>query len=366
MKARRPLLTVAILAILTAASCGQALAAAARYVVFISVNGLGSSYLQSLVDKGLAANFRRFQAEGAWTNNARTDYDWTITLPNHTCMITGRGVEGPTGHNWTKNFDPAPGETLHSHKGAYIAGVFDVVHDHGLRTCLFAGKSKFIIYPRSYEITRGDGPRPTGRNKIDVFEWKGDSAAMVGDFVAACAAKPFHYSFIHFPDPDAAGHPFGWGSKIYLAAVRKVDKGLGEIFRLVETQPAMRGRTAIILTADHGGKGHDHSDIREPLDYTIPFYVWGAGVAASKDLYAINRGARRDPGAGRPSYAAAVQPIRDGDAANLALSLLGLGAVPGSTINARQDLNVGAVAEPAKAARTSPLPGFRVFSIAHR
>ena len=185
---------------------------------------------------------------------------------------------------------------------------------------------------------------------------------MVGDFVAACAAKPFHYSFIHFPDPDAAGHPFGWGSEIYLAAVRKVDKGLGDIFRLVETQPAMRGRTAIILTADHGGKGHDHSNITEPLDYTIPFYVWGAGVAAGKDLYALNRGARLDPGAGRPSYAAAVQPIRDGDAANLALALLGLGAVPGSTINVRQDLNVGAVAEPAKAARRiiAACPGFRV------
>ena len=140
MKTRPPLLTVAILAILAAAPAGQALAAAAQYVVFISADGLGSSYLQSLVDKGEAANFRRFQAEGAWTNNARTDYDWTITLPNHTCMITGRGVEGPAGHNWTKNVDPAPGETLHSHKGSYIASVFDVVHDDGLRTCLFAGK----------------------------------------------------------------------------------------------------------------------------------------------------------------------------------------------------------------------------------
>ena len=313
------------------------------------------SYLQPLVDKGQAPNFQRFQKEGAWTNNARTDYDWTITLPNHTCMITGRGVEGPAGHNWTKNHDPNPGETLHSHKHAYVHSVFDVVHDKGLRTCLFAGKSKFIVYAHSYDDKHGllveNRGTYGGRNKIDGFEWKADSAAMVHDFIYFCGLNPFHYSFIHFPDPDAAGHPNGWGSEEYLAAVRKVDHGLGEIFHLVETQPAMRGHTAIILTADHGGKGNDHSDIKEPLDYTIPFYVWGAGVAAGKDLYALNRGSRLDPGAGRPSYAAAVQPIRDGDAANLALALLGLGIVPGSTINVRQDLNVRAVAAPAKAAK---------------
>ena len=354
MKARLPLLTVVIVAILTAASSAQALAAPAQYVVFVSADGLGSSYLQSLIDKGDAPNFRRFQAEGAWTNNARTDYDWTVTLPNHTCMITGRGVEGPAGHHWTKNVDPAPGETLHSHKGSYVASVFDVAHDSGLRTCLFAGKTKFVLYANSYDGEHGaadPGAIDHDRNKIDVFEISADSAAMVRDFVADCAAKPFHFSFIHFADPDAAGHPFGWGGEQYLAAVRRVDKGLGDIFRLVETQPAMRGRTAIILTADHGGKGHDHKIITEPLDYTIPFYVWGAGVAAGKDLYALNRGSRLDPGAGRPSYAAAAQPIRTGDVANLALGLLGLGAVPGSTINVRQDLNVAAAAEPAKAAR---------------
>ena len=76
------------------------------YVVQISVDGLKPQYLQQLLDAGQAPNFAKLKAEGAWTLNARTDYDWTITLPNHTSMLTGRPVNDKystvgTGHRWT-------------------------------------------------------------------------------------------------------------------------------------------------------------------------------------------------------------------------------------------------------------------------
>ena len=72
----------------------------------------------------------------------------------------------------------------------------------------------------------------------------------------------------------------------------------------------------------------------------VPFYVWGpdAGVGHG-DLYAANP-TRYDPGTGFPYSLTVWPPIRNGDAANLALDLLGLPSITGSIINARQDLSV--------------------------
>jgi hypothetical protein len=262
-------------------------------------------------------------------------------------MITGRHVKGSAGHQWTKNTDPAKGETLHKHKGydgPYLASVFDVAHDHGLRTIMLTGKTKFSLYRDSYNVENGApdcGTPDHGRAKLDKFVYDNDCRSMTRAFVSAMKANPFDYSFVHYADPDAAGHKYGWGSKEYRLAIRKVDMQLGKIFAMIDGDPRFRGATTIFLTADHGGINKDHSNNLLVEDYTIPVYVWGAGAAHGRELYRLNQQTRIDPGKNHPHATDAIQPIRNGDGANLALKLLGLGPIPGSTINPKQDLNIG-------------------------
>jgi len=82
------------------------------------------------------------------------------------------------------------------------------------------------------------------------------------------------------------------------------------------------------------------------VDYIIPFLVWTGDHETPRDLYAINPGTRADPGLAQPRQGvdakskASLPPIRNGDAGNLVLALLALPPIPGSTINANQDLRV--------------------------
>lgn len=313
----------------------MALAQSADHVVTISIDGLGAPYLQALIAGGEVPNFARLINEGASTLNARNDYDFTETLQNHTTMLTSRGVynggsagaAGP-GHDWSTNPSTIPGGvTIHTNKGAYVSSVFDVAHDAGLSTGLFATKLKFSLFGDSY------APKIDTKTITDY-----DGATATNAFVSAMSGPtPLKYAFVHLTDPDDIGHDSGWGSSEYNTAVKQANAYLGTILNTITSNPVLNGHTAIILTADHGGEGTGHSTIDKRMDYAIPFIVWGPGVQAQRDLYSLNTGVRTNPGANRPTYAGA-QPIRNGDLGNMALDILGLGAIPGSSINASQNL----------------------------
>jgi predicted AlkP superfamily pyrophosphatase or phosphodiesterase len=310
------------------------------YVVAVSVDGLNPDAIRKLGPSG-APYLHRLMAEGASTLNARTSVESTSTLPNHTSMLTSRKIAvSQRGHGVLFNDDKGGTRTVHKAAGSYVASVFDVVHDSGRRTKLYTSKDKFAVFNRSWDSRRGAVDRTgrnNGRDKISAFVYRSNERTLAGLVRDDLRRRPAPFNLVHFSQTDKVGHAYGYMSRSYLNAVKAVDAHVGTIMRTISGDARLRAHAALILTSDHGGYGKSHSTITSRVNYTIPFMVWGKGIAKN-DLYAINPGFRA-PGTSRPGYSGG-QPIRNGAVGNLATDLLDLPAIPRSQVNLPRTLTV--------------------------
>lgn len=296
-------------------------------VLAISIDGLNPAALERLGVAG-TPHLHELAAAGASTLNARTERELTITLPNHTGMVTGRRIEAATGgHGVTWNDDRKIPGTVQRAAGHGVESVFSVVNGAGGSAALFASKTKFSLWKRSW-------PEGIDRMVINL-----DNPALVGALDRDLLRNDRELRFLHLSLPDNVGHERGFMSPAYLRAVRQVDALVGTVLDTVDSDPALAASLAVILTSDHGGMGADHSDRTSLANYRVAFMVRGPGVSPGTDLYDLNPD-YADPGTRRTSYAAARQPVRNGDLANLALDLLDLPAVPGSEHDVALDLDV--------------------------
>ncbi len=298
---------------------------AERHVLAISVDALNPTALLRLGRERTPA-LHRLLDEGAFTLNARTQVESTDTLPNHTSMVTGRRVlatRGGHGVTWNSH---RPRTTVQGAAGHAVASVFTVAHEAG-STAMFAAKRKFSIFERSWDA---------GIDRAVIRE--GDDLSLMKAARADLVQAGRDFTFLHFAHPDVVGHAHGFMSPAYLTAVERIDTLVGKLLRAIETNPAL-AETVVILTADHGGAADHtrHDEVASYANYRVPFVVWGSGIGHG-DLYAMNP-AYADPGRRRAPYSGR-QPVRNGDLANLALDLLGLGPVPDSKYDVRQRLSV--------------------------
>lgn len=346
----------------------------ADYVVHISVDALHAGAVAAWGPKEVP-NFWRFRTEGAWTDNARTDFSTTVTSPSHATILTGRPVHNwprYAGHLWGENSASDPvaywrltlhqphivGQYYNGHQWTaqpskttyqYVSSTFDVVHDAGLKTGLFSGKARLFLEKFSVDAAHSDN----GTNKVDVAQIPAEGPSGPGILVDAWArematTRPIVYSFFNLSYTDETVHATGCNltpnnnSGTYMFAVKVVDGALGRIFRVIAGDSRFAGRTAIILTADHGCRPGttEHGKVDDVNDYTVPFYVWGPGAKHGANLYSLNP-QYQDPGTSRVDYSRFVQPIRNGDGANLAMAFLGLTSIPGSSMNRDQTLTAG-------------------------
>ena len=294
-----------------------------RRVLAISVDGLNPEALTVLGRRG-SPHFHRLMDEGAYTLNARTEVEQTVTLPNHTGMLTGRRINPSNGGHGVVWNDGRAG-TVQEAAGHAVDSVFTTVSEAGGETALFSAKEKFAIFDRSWGEAIDEFRIDTNNNEL--------VSAARRDLVEHRRA----FTFLHLSLPDVSGHAHGFMSSPYLRAVGRTDALLGSLLQSIDSKGELRDHLVVLLTADHGGAGEGHADSSDPDNYRVPFVVWGAGIA-SADLYALNPD-YRDPGRGLSAYSGQ-QPVRNGDLANLSTDLLGLTPVAGSEFSVKQELDV--------------------------
>jgi hypothetical protein len=306
---------------------GPATAPSISQVVVISIDGLNPRALRALGASG-APVLHGIMRDGASTLNARTDRDSTMTLPNHTGMVTGRRLEADEGgHGVVWNDERLRPPTVHRAAGHRVDSVFTVVHEAGLATGLFASKLRFELWTRSWP------------DDIDVSMLVNeDDGALFRLLRTDLRATPRALRFVHLVAPDIKGHTNGFLSPAYVAAVRSTDRRVGRIMNAI-IESGHAESTAVVITSDHGGAPPDHYDPERRANFTVPFMVVGPGVAAGADLYDLNPD-YLDPGHRRTGYGAPRPAIRNGDVANLVARLLGLDPVPGSEHGAVRDIDV--------------------------
>jgi len=300
----------------------------ATSVLAVSIDGLNPRAIRKL-GRDRAPTLHWLRRRGVSTLNARSEVEQTETLPNHTSMISDRRIDAThEGHGVTWNDDRLTPATVQEAAGHDVSSVFGRVHEAGLRTGLFASKTKFSLFERSW-------PEEVDRTVVRTRTLR--LARVVRRDIRRHERA---FRFVHLADPDHAGHDHGFMSRPYLRAVERADHQLGTLLHALRAARLAR-ETVVIVTSDHGGgAGADHHDDPTRLvNARVPFLVKGPGVARGALLYDLNPH-YRDPHRRIPGYGADRQPVRNGALGNLALDVLGLEAVPGSGINEAQDLRV--------------------------
>jgi predicted AlkP superfamily pyrophosphatase or phosphodiesterase len=215
-------------------------------------------------------------------------------------------------------------------------------------TAIIATKGKFSILVQSFDDAEGEMDRDgndDGKGKVDLFAITRTSRMARDHSTGWLALHPKRsLLFVHFAAPDGAGHAFGWDTAMgspYRASVKEVDTEIAALMAMIDADSALRGRVAIILTADHGGGVplKTHTESTAPENFNVPLLIWLGSDTAATELIALNSDRRAVvPSTTYVGDDSVPQPIRTAEVGNLALQLLGLPAIPGSVANAQQDL----------------------------
>lgn len=218
-----------------------------RPLVFCIIDGLRPEAITALATPTLWDLIR----QGRYTLAAQSVVP-SITLPCHMSIFHSCT---PQKHSIVTNTWEPP--------SAPTPGLFEVVHEAGLRTAAYYNWEELRDLWRPGALDLG-------------FFWRDNKSAEGDARVAHMAAKTLKsdaidLAFVYMGHTDSAGHRSGWLSEDYMQAVAQAD-------RCVQTlREAMGPESIFIVAADHGGHDHGHGT-DAPEDLCVPLILAGEGI----------------------------------------------------------------------------------------
>jgi bisphosphoglycerate-independent phosphoglycerate mutase (AlkP superfamily) len=160
-----------------------------------------------------------------------------------------------------------------------VPSLFDVARGAGLRSAMFNNWHPLDALPRPGSVEK-------------IFSREGENSVAVAeaavDYLLTAAPE---LCFVHFDDPDHAGHKHGWRSDEQCTATAQCDEQLGALLDALE-QTGMQEETVVLVASDHAGgmkstfghgdaadPGYDH-----PLVTTVPWILSGPGVRRGLEI----------------------------------------------------------------------------------
>jgi arylsulfatase A-like enzyme len=232
-----------------------------EHVVVISIDGLRPD----AIDAFGATTLQRLMKEGSYSLEAQT-IPLSKTLPSHTSMLTGVRPE-VHGITWNGDLTALRGKVR-------VPTIFGLARQAGFTTAAFFSKSKFHHLEVPGTLDHVESP----------FGWWGhwNAETTVRQVEGDLEDERPNLTFVHFGEPDYAGHEHGWMGPEYAEAVRKADWAVSRVLGAAD-EVFGAGNYTVIVTADHGGDGHEHG-LDTPEHRTIPWIAWGKGVSAGTAL----------------------------------------------------------------------------------
>ncbi|MCX7920017.1 MAG: alkaline phosphatase family protein [bacterium] len=263
-----------------------------KNVILISWDGLDRSVVNELLEKRELINLARLIREGS-IQEIEVVGHLTCTKPSHAEMLTGLSADQTGVYSNTK-FQPIPeGYTIFERLQNHFGG------KDKIRTIMVTGKlahvgargpeevQKSLNQKKKKAKQQADSQVPTGvdativsvkgepfyltKNHLDICDIAQRNADEVGTLSLKYLAQDTQtrfFAFLHFSDPDHAGHRFGIDSKEYRDAAIACDEQLGKILTYLKEQ-RIYNQTLMYVMTDHGFDEHSKSHRFAPHSWLV-------------------------------------------------------------------------------------------------